>query len=273
MPFVLHYEDHGLPRTGQRSTSAPAGAIYLDDLVRRYLIAEGRRHFHLAPGDLAQYALLALAKVIQKYGLRTHSPQLLWECIQLGRDHVLLLPDRGEVAGAPQDGQLSFVLAGVDNVPQAVRRTLLNLVLDEEIRPTEKQTKVRRKIAQTTESAHRAGGESCDSRESVLEWLSREAAERNTERHLALLKELAEATVPMMNPRHGKVIELLMKSNPVATVAKIMGMPEQTVYTILREFRRRAKLALQMKRPTPGTDGDNLAKAKGRGPAIRTRRR
>src|SRR5258708_7075091 len=129
-----------MSKSSKRSSPIPPGAIFLDDLLYRYLPAAGRSKFYLESNEIRQYAHLALDKVIRKYGLRTHSPEALWECVQLGRAHVLLLPDRPCEVHASSE-QMSFVVGGVGHVPQTARRVLLNLIMDEEVRPSESRRK------------------------------------------------------------------------------------------------------------------------------------
>jgi hypothetical protein len=125
-------------QTCMQNPPIPIGAIYLDELILRYLVAIGLRQFgwprSLTREEATQFAFLSFYRVYQSYALIKSDQKNFLDSVMSGVEvpKICLLPDTPEAQKyLKTSDEPSVLFYKVANVKGLIRKVFLNLIIDE----------------------------------------------------------------------------------------------------------------------------------------------
>jgi hypothetical protein len=232
--------------------SPPAGSIALDELLERYLVYIGLRKFKtLSVQEIKQFALLAVFRVVKKYGLKGISVEQFWNWVQPGEAYnkARLLPDT-ELGCAyhldqttkrrrEEDGEETVILRGIDNVKLCLRRVFINLIF-EEMRVNKKQETIKGRAQEENRSSVRRGQIDHESHQPLDEIL-RNMREQREGADLEAMRFVMRRVEEEMPASDLRVIQLLNDGYKAQELATVLQLDVNNIYTTYRVYKTNCK--------------------------------
>lgn len=232
--------------------SPPSGSIFLDDLLRRYLVKIGIKRFSfLSIQEIKQFALLSVFRVVTKYGLRGATVEDFGEWIRpdTNLSRIRLLPDTqdGHAYNAVQEARrlngsvadATVVLRGVEDVKLSTSKIFIRLIIDE-IRTENRQTKVKKHVTEANRSLARKGSPDADNCQ-PLDEIMKNMREQRAGANLDAMRFVMRRVEQKMPFEERRIVQLLNDGYKSNELAGDLDLDVTEIYAIYKQYKANLK--------------------------------